>query len=597
MKKILFFLSVLFFSYCSFAQTVNEIKNSSLYLWGEGSGKTRNAAIKEALSDLISKISVEVSSEFTIDVEETEEEYRERVNSIVKTYSIAKINDTKGLTISDEPNAKELRYILKSDLQKQFADRRNKIVYYASYAVEAEKNNKISDALRQYYWALTLLSSYPKSDTVTFVNGEPLFLFLPKRINSIFQGLKADVVNVEKEENKQSVELFITYNGNPVQNYDFTYFDGQNYSNIVSAKDGRSIIELSNLHDIKNIALRSEYAFESEAVYEEDLKTIFDRMTEIIPFHTNKISVNDNREKGKKLLAKETKEIKAKETNLFEMVEDHNSYLDIITEIENAIKYKKYNEVQNLFTVEGFDCFQRLIEYGNVKLLSNEIGYSFYKFDNGVICRSMPMKFCFSNNKEFVESVVFEFDEKKKIRSLSFQLEQEAVSDIFSKNRWDKASKNVLIRFLENYKTAYALKRLDYLEKIFSDNALIIVGSTVVKPQSIEKGRIRLNEKETRLNQYNKEEYMKNLKKCFDKNEFINLRFTENDIKKFNKEKEVYGIQIKQDYFSSTYGDSGYLFLGVDVENAERPIIYIRTWQPEKDKDGKVFGVNDFVID
>lgn len=35
------------------------------------------------------------------------------------------------------------------------------------------------------------------------------------------------------------------------------------------------------------------------------------------------------------------------------------------------------------------------------------------------------------------------------------------------------------MNFLENYKTAFALKRLDYLQSVFDDNAVIISGCTV----------------------------------------------------------------------------------------------------------------------
>lgn len=596
MKRIITFLFALSLGSILFAQTVDEIKNSDLYIWGEGSGNTTRSADKEALSDLISKISVNVESQFAKEAQETDAEYSERVTSIVKTYSSAKLNNTKQFMISDEPNAKMLRYISKSDLQKQFADRRNKIVAYTADAIEAEKENKVSTALQKYYWALSLMSSYPKSDTLTFINGELLMPFLTKKINSVFEGLKADIVKVETEENKQNVELFITYNGNPVQNYDYTYFDGQSFSNIVSAKDGRGLIELSDLHELKGITLRSEYTFETEAVFDEDLKSVFEQMPEIIPFHSNKISVGDNREKGEEILAMQASETKAEESAVFEMVEDHNPYLDVITAIEDAIKKKTYVTIQSHFTKEGLNVFNRLIAYGNAKLLSNEMGYSFYKSEKGVICRSMPMSFRFKGNKEFIESVVFEFDENKKVKNLSFQLEQEAVSDIASQEQWNKASKHVLVRFLENYKTAYALERLDYLKEIFSDDALIIVGSTVSKPQDLE-GRIRLNEKDVKTNRLSKAEYMKNLERCFKRNEFINLRFTENEIKKFKKDKEMYGIQIKQDYFSSTYGDTGYLFLGVDVEDPEKPVIHVRTWQPEKDREGGVFGINDFSIE
>lgn len=268
----------------------------------------------------------------------------------------------------------------------------------------------------------------------------------------------------------------------------------------------------------------------------------------------------------------------------------------LLQQLKTLLRKKTYATIQSHFTKEGLNVFNRLIAYGNAKLLSNEMGYSFYKSEKGVICRSMPMSFRFKGNKEFIESVVFEFDENKKVKNLSFQLEQEAVSDIASQEQWNKASKHVLVRFLENYKTAYALERLDYLKEIFSDDALIIVGSTVSKPQDLE-GRIRLNEKDVKTNRLSKAEYMKNLERCFKRNEFINLRFTENEIKKFKKDKEMYGIQIKQDYFSSTYGDTGYLFLGVDVEDPEKPVIHVRTWQPEKDREGGVFGINDFSIE
>lgn len=597
MKRIIVFMAVLQLGAGLFAQSIDDIKHSGNYLWGEGSGKTINVASKEALSDLISKITVDVSSEFVKESGETDDNYTERVSSIVKTYSTAKLNNTKTFVVSDEPKARIIRYITKAEIRKQFADRRNKIVTYASEGVKAEKDCRISDALRNYYWSLSLLRSYPKSDTVTFSGGELLIPFLTKKINGVFSGLKADIVKVEKEENKQTVELMITYNGTPVKNYDYTYYDGQNFSNIITAKNGRGLIELSDMHELKNIQLRSEYAFENEAVLDEDLKAVFESMPDIIPFHSNKIEVGNNTAKALNVMSKETKATKTNEQGIFESVADPVPYLDVIVEIENVIRKKVSKQaVQKHFTANGFDIFERLVSYGNAKLLSNDAGYSFYKSDNGVICRSMPIVFKFSGNKEFVESVVFEFDENKKISSLSFQLEDEAVADIASKHKWDRKSKHVLVRFLENYKTAYALERKDYLEQIFSDNALIIVGSTIAKAPSVE-GRIRLNEKDARYNQYNKEEYMKNLERCFARNEFINLRFTETDVKKFAKDKEMYGLQIKQDYFSSTYGDSGYLFLGVDVADPDQPIIHIRTWQPEKDREGGIFGINDFTIE
>ena len=419
--------------------------------------------------------------------------------------------------------------------------------------------------------------------------------YIPTKINGVFNGLAARIGNIEKEENKQSVELFITYKGKPVQNYDYTYFDGINYSNIVSAKDGRGVIEVSAMNELKDIRLRSEYAFENEAMLDDDLAQVFEEMDEVIPFHNNKVTVEkDKVEEVKETLVQKHEEQKTNEKEVFEQLTDNGDYLNVIKELEKAIKQKTYTNVKQYFTEEGYVMFNSLMNYGNAKLLTNE-GYSFYTTDDGVICRSMPMRFSFKGNKTFIESIVYEFDQDKKIKTLSFQLEQEAVADISKQDRWSKKAKHVLIRFLENYKTAYALERHDYLTQIFSEDALIIVGSIVEKkPQALDKQIMLLNEKDIVFNRYSKTEYMKNLERCFARNEFINLRFTENEIKKASSGKEVYGIQIKQDYFSSTYGDSGYLFLAVDLEVADKPVIHVRTWQPERDEEGKIFSFVDF---
>ncbi len=99
-----------------------------------------------------------------------------------------------------------------------------------------------------------------------------------------------------------------------------------------------------------------------------------------------------------------------------------------------------------------------------------------------------------------------------------------------------------------------------------------------------------------------KAEYIKNLERTFGANEYVNLKFADTMVKKggyknhqTGEPKEVYGIQLKQDYYSQTYGDTGYLFLAVDLDNPEQPVIHIRTWQPEADgANNGVFGIEDF---
>ena len=99
-----------------------------------------------------------------------------------------------------------------------------------------------------------------------------------------------------------------------------------------------------------------------------------------------------------------------------------------------------------------------------------------------------------------------------------------------------------------------------------------------------------------RYNRLTKDQYLKNLRRTFDSNEFINLRFTHNDIQWLEKyEKEnLFAIQIGQEYHSSSYGDKGYLFLLVDMTNPDAPLIKVRTWQPNEEDISKLYNAGDF---
>jgi len=86
------------------------------------------------------------------------------------------------------------------------------------------------------------------------------------------------------------------------------------------------------------------------------------------------------------------------------------------------------------------------------------------------------------------------------------------------------------------------LKRIDYLRTIFDDDAVIIVGHVANKLVAVS-GRKDLptsyrNHKYVRLTQYDKEQYLKHLEACFRSNEFINIRFANNDVRKAKEGEE-----------------------------------------------------------
>jgi hypothetical protein len=356
-----------------------------------------------------------------------------------------------------------------------------------------------------------------------------------------------------------------------VVNCEYSFFDGRSWSLPVAAKDGQGVSDMAgnaSMHDAQDVKI--EYVFENEWKIDKELLDVM-QTVEPIPFPESYITVPLT---GK--LGKVTKTEKP-------MVKpaDGKPYLSLLKRVEEAIRSKNYESVRDCFTPEGYDIFIRLVKYGNAVIVTNP-SYAFMEFEDGVMSRSLPMRVSFRNNRRvFVEEVVFEIAKpEKKIRSLAFALPGKVCGDILKHRQWSEYARLAIIQFIENYKTAYALKRLDYIESIFSDDALIIVGRIVKKHTNAENNMVT---NETVLTKYSKGQYIRQLGTVFKSNEYVNLKFTDIDVKVSQKYDDIYGIQLKQDYFSSGYGDSGYLFLMVDLRKPNEPVIHVRTWQPEKD--------------
>jgi hypothetical protein len=472
------------------------------------------------------------------------------------------------------------RFIKRTEVDKIFAGREWKVKELVKEARKAEANFQIADALRDYYWAQMLLRSLPKPGSVTMeIDGaeQNLEMFLPRQIKSVFRNLAFSVAETEQGENLTKYLLYITYNTQPVVNCEYSFSDGRNWSLPVAAKDGYGTSDIAgraSMHEALEVKI--EYVFENEWRIDKDVYDVMQSL-EPVPFPESYISVP--------LGGKPVKTGKPAIPTVKQA--DGKPYMDLLKRVENAIRSENYASVRDCFTDEGYDIFVRLIQYGNAVILTKP-EYAFMSFEDGVMARSLPMRFSFKHNRRvFVEDVVFDIDaSERKIRSLSFGLPGNVCRDILKHEQWSEYARLAIIQFIENYKTAYALKRLDYIQSIFSDDALIIVGK-LVKKHAIENNLVT---NEVKLTQYTKEQYIRQLGTVFRSTEYVNLKFTDIDVKMSQKYDDVYGIQLKQDYFSSGYGDSGYLFLMVDLREVNKPVIHVRTWQPEKDPD---FGLYD----
>ena len=600
MKFLLGIMMLLSFSLQ--AQTVEEIQQSDEYLWGTGNAPTLRQADNEALAALISQISTNVSAQFEQVTEGgTENEVataKDKFKSIINTYSHSTLTNTQRIVIQNEPDAAVMRYIKKSEIQRIFNGRKVKLLDFAKEGLRLEKKAQVADALRYYYWALTLLQSYPEGNYLTMKddqgNEQLLVSWIPKQMKDIFTNIQLSVEGEQTDGNLKTVTLRVLYKGKPARNYDYSYFDGRDWSNVYSAKDGLGLVELPAIASVDGLSVKTEYMFEGEANIDSELSEVMNSVTPIA-MRDAYLKLSAPREEDAVAQPGETtlmaSSMQAKETNSgmkFLSTETAAPYEQTMAKVEQAIRTRNFDGIESLCTPEGYDMFQRLIKYGNCKIL-RQPNLKYLSYNAEITCRSLPMSFTFQGNRRtFVEDVVFQMTPEGKITSLSFGLNKPVVDDIMNQTAWGDTARQVLITFLESYKTAYALKRLEYIRSIFSDDALIITGSVVKASGQME--RQPIDGKVVKYTRQTKGEYMKKLEHIFAGSEFINLRFADNQVRKSGVGGEIYGIQIKQDYFSSSYGDTGYLFLMVDLNHPKEPIIHVRTWQPEKDPN---FGLID----
>lgn len=623
------FLSVwLIFSSCfAFSQTLtpkewSKIQKSGDYIIGMGMSESMDHARLVAMSDLVGKISSNVESRFDFVLSNKDNKNSEgQMEKIIRTYSSAKLDNVSEYIDEDHGKHVVYRFISKSDLSKMFKRRVKMAKNLAKEGIECEKKGKIGDAMQNFYWSIALLNSCPdgNSDTIMINNNEvwQMFFDIPRRMKAIIEGISIIAVSAEKEGNSQRLTLNINYKKEPVTNFYYKLSNGKTFSELFSAKDGIGELVVPPNANIKNLKVTAEYEGRDVAIIQPDMRSVMETLDPVSlggkGRNKNNTFTIDVNTKGCPLVnsadyvmmiagegenvvnigSSPVMEISMPETNSEQAMNVHALTMQTI---EKGIAQKNYSNLESCFTPEGWDMFGKLVKYGKAKLLrSPEV--QFIPDGQNMVCRSFPMSFAFQGNKRiFTEDVVFYLNGDGKVYEIAFGLEKRAVDDIMNRGEWSDEARKLMIHFMETYKTAYALKRLDYINGIFSQDALIITGSIVKGTGQKEmQPAIPTQVKYTRQT---KEQYMKNLEKCFRSNEYINLHFADNIVRRSGTKPDIYGIQIKQDYYSSTYGDTGYLFLLIDFQKPEEPIIHVRTWQPDDDpnvKDGRI-GIADFLL-
>lgn len=319
-----------------------------------------------------------------------------------------------------------------------------------------------------------MLKTLQHPNEVRDSNNHLLSTWIPAQMNDIFDGIK---VRPMRKTSDNVLEVAVTYKDKPVASYDYTYFDGQNWSNIYSAKDGRGVIELNPGAITDNLRLKSEYEYRGEAHIDSEIDAVMSTVRGQA-FRKSYINVSGDTPSVAATREAEAAIETAPVTNAIEYLSNDTEYRKTIGKVLAAITAKDYTAAEKYFTPQGAEMFRSLINYGRARVLDTS-GLTFYQNGDRVVCRNAKMSFSFRNGlrKSFVEDVVFTFDSKKRIDYIAFGLGEKAEHDILNNDEWNEATRKALMNFLENYKTAFALKRIDYLRNVFDDNAVIIPGA------------------------------------------------------------------------------------------------------------------------
>lgn len=583
---------------------IERIKRDTAYFFGENSlASTQEEAFELSMASLYQDIVGKCNADAIYLGSGSQ---REQLLKIIETYENKIAEKMIQIPIVEDfvdDRYSYFVYMKRSDFRALCSERHKSIERLAlrGYKSENDENLQLEDALKSYYWGMMLCLAHPYANSLKIVVDDEEFRpyeWFVDRIDGAEGVLKSFSFVIPKEgaveESPEGTLVKMNVRssfGIPISNLRFEYYNGQKYIP-TSVNDGKAIVVLKQ-SDMKQLNIRIEYEFKKESVVDPEVNKVLNTIKPNLRFSNIRHVVYLDRRTNDSGTEKNNADSEWRKIDRAFKVEE-SDYLSIMQEVEAALRERNHVRVKHRFTEEGYGMLDTLASYGMMTVVGKQ-DYNFIKIGSQVICRGINMQFDFRNHVSFNRDVVFRFDNKtKKITSIAFRLSSVTEKDIVAKTKWSEEDRLILINFLEDYQTAYALKRHDYLESIYSDDALIIVGHVVKRTVIPDMAQFNLSEDEVKLMQYDKNAYFKNLSRVFMSQAYISVHFADADFTKATalSDREIYGVRLLQEYNSTTYGDVGYLFILVDLTN-EKPLIHVRAWQPDEVELDKLMDMKD----
>jgi len=202
-------------------------------------------------------------------------------------------------------------------------------------------------------------------------------------------------------------------------------------------------------------------------------------------------------------------------------------------------------------------------------------------------------------NEDDYQEAVISFDRQGNVESFYLCISMNLYMNVIKSNieLTDLRRRQMILDYVEQFRTSYNQKDINFLNQVFSDDALIITGRVITQKQP--EGFIT---QKIRYNKQSKQQYLNNLRKVFKTTKYIHVSFDDIEVMRHPTNPNFYGVTLHQGWTSNTYHDEGYIFLLWDFRNEDAPEIHVRTWQPDR-IGGKelardeIFTLSDFDIE
>lgn len=259
-----------------------------------------------------------------------------------------------------------------------------------------------------------------------------------------------------------------------------------------------------------------------------------------------------------------------------------NNISDLLTEFNTCYANNTVPDFRNMPLADDVKSSLKMLWSGSpfrcTSETISEFGISIYH-TNFFEIRNIPLYFRDLEEHEHIVSI--SFDQSGIIQSFHITIDQNCYRRIFKRQDdvVDMRRRQIILDYVERFRTAYETKDIDFMNQIFGDDALIITGKVIQTRESSYKVEYRKKDKQ---------QYLADLNRVFKNNQHIYVKFTDVKINIHPSKSDFYYVRLIQNYRSDTYRDEGYLFLLWDFSGGDdkMPIIHVRVWQPNKDKNG-----------